>query len=161
MAKDSPSSWFVKDCLAFIANCKSLCRLTSPTRKNQVPNHRSSLCIPFLEACFISKPTNSKPEQNNSNCSVIITWGPASLSQLRGDSKQPHLRRFSFVPALSVLSWLHQKDPHQPSNPQGAKITLANDHLSPLLFCEGCWVMPIYHTFIQGIFVIPDKNEIT
>lgn len=125
MAKDSPSSWFVKDCLDFIANCESLCRLTSRTRKNQVPNHRSSLCIPFLRACFISKPTNSKPEQINSNCPVIITWGPASLSQLGGDSKRPHLMRFSFVPALSVPSWLHQEHHHQPSNLQGAKLTFS------------------------------------
>lgn len=159
MAKDSPSSWFVKDCLDFIANCKSLRRLTSHTRKNQVPHHRS-LCIPFLRACFISKPANSKPEQINSNCSVMITWGPASLGQLGGDSKQPHLMRFSFVPALSVLSWLHQEHHHQPSDLQDAKLTLANDHLSPLFFCKGCQVMLIYHIFIEATH-IPDKNEIT
>lgn len=140
MAEDSPRSWFVKGCLDFIANCKSLCRLTS-TRENQVPTHRSSLCIPFLRACFMSKPTNPKPEQISSNCSVIITWGPASLSQLGGDSKQPHLMRFSFVPDLSVLSWLHQKHHHQPKNLQGAKLDLANDHLlcSSVGAADWCW----------------------
>lgn len=155
MAEDSPSSWFVKDCLDFIANCKSLCRLTSRTRKNQVPNHRSSLSIPFLRACFISKPTNSKPEQINSNCSVIITWGPASLSQLGGGSKQPDLRRVSFVPALSALSCLHQKH-----NPNLRCQIGFSQWPSPLLFGVGCRFMLIYHIFIQ-VTHIPHENEIT
>lgn len=135
MVKDSPSSWFVKDCLDFIANCKSLCRLTSRTRKNKVPDHTSSLCIPFLRACFISKTTNSKPEQINSNCSVIITRGPSSLSQLGEDSTQPHLMRFSFVPTFSFLLHHHQNHHYQSNNLLHAKLAFAHH---TLFFCNSC-----------------------
>lgn len=129
MVKDPPSSWFVKDCLDFIANCKSLCRLTSRTRKNKAPDHTSSLCIPFLRACFISKTTISKPEQINSNCSVIITRGPSTLSQLGEESAPPHLMRFAFVPTVSFLSRHHRKHHYLSSNPLHAKLAVAHNTL--------------------------------